>query len=159
DWMLSIAKAWWDDSVPYVLSADPVSTDGTADISGDSPSTSMTFLSKKCRAALAERAKTATKSQDSSCTLRVMPHADWVTVEIESIAVDFNPSSAQRPITKPPCTFGQAFTALAKRITPRPRYAVRYENDFVGNPFRISSGRDTASMNDISISPTFCQSK
>lgn len=161
DWMLSIAHAWWDDALPFELSADPLATDGTADISGPSPSTYMTFVSKKCRAAIQKRAETAATSHDSSCTLRVQPHADWVELSIESIAADFNSATAARPITKPPCTFGQALAALSaqKRLTVRPRYAIRYENYFVGNPFRVSNGKDTASMNGVSISPSFCKSK
>ncbi len=160
DWMQSIANAWWDDAKPFELHADPLATDGTADLTGQ-PNVDMTFVSKKCRAAVSARAQTATTSRDSSCTLRVAPKPAWVELAIESIAADFNAASASRPIGKPRCTLGQAFTALDKqgRLTKRPRYSVRYENNVFGSFFRISNGQNTASMPDLSISPSFCIAK
>ncbi|MEO8801394.1 MAG: hypothetical protein ABI551_26120, partial [Polyangiaceae bacterium] len=157
DWMQSIAAAWWDDAKPYELSADPIATNGTADLTNPL-SLGMTFVSKKCRAAVAARAETATTADRSSCTLHVAPKASWVDVEMELIAADGNAASAARPISKPPCTFGSVFAALEKqgRLTKRPRYSIRYENDVFGNFYRISNGQNTASMPTVSISPSFC---
>lgn len=159
DWAQSIANAWWPDAKSYGLSADAFGMDGLVDLTDAHARVTYTFLSKSCRAAAAKEAETSTTSHDTSCTLEIGVKAGNPVLEISSIAVDFNAAEARRPVPKPPCTLAQAMTTVKKRLTPRPRYSARLVWNTWGMAYRISNGHDTASMDDVEISPSFCKPK
>ena len=159
DWAQTIANAWWPDAKNYGLSADAFGTDGLVDLTDEHTRVTYTFLSTSCRAAAARAAETATVSQDTSCTLEIDVKAGNPVLEISTIAVDFNSAEARRPVPKPPCTLAQAMAAVKKKLTPRPRYSVRLDWDTFGMTYRIGNGHDTASMEDVEISPSFCKAK
>ena len=161
EWIQSIGTAWWSDAKLYELTANPIATDGTVDLTlpevrSIPPAAEYHFVSKDCQANQKKLAETTPGFEPATCSLEVQVTADAVHVRMDLIGVD--QAGGGKPITKPACSIAQAFAYFDDhhKLSPRPTYAVRLESDVFGFNYTFTQGLGSATMDSVDLSPNFC---